>query len=193
VEAGQDLDLVVMPFPPRAKARAFLAINPLGTVPAFIDGELQMTESSAIAQYLAALYSPRNLSVEADESDYGAYLDFLHHADATLTFPQTVFMRFSLFEKHRGLEAGGEAYGAWFGARLVKLERRLEDREYLCADRFTAADIAIAFALHLSTQIGLDAHLTPRLRRYLEAMTARPGFATAVALEAEAARAYAGV
>jgi glutathione S-transferase len=183
-EIGLDLPLIMLPFPPRARAKEYFDITPLGTVPALVDGDMVLTESSAIAHYLAVRHSPGDLAVRPDEPDYGAFLDFLHHADATLTFPQTVRMRFVLFEPARGLADAGEAYGEWFGKRLVKIDRRLADRAWLCADRFTVADICIAYALHLTRVSGLQHHLTPRLGEWLAAATARPAFQRAVAREA---------
>ena len=182
-ELGIDCDLVVMPFPPRKKVTGWMAANPLGTIPLFVDGDLRMTESTAIAQYLAAGSS---LAVTPDEADYGWYLDFLHHADATLTFPQTVYMRYRLFEPQRGLEIAGDLYADWYVARLAKVAARLEDRDFLAAGRFTAADIAIAYALFLSTRIGLGDRLPPRLAEWLAMMVARPGFQAALAREAAA-------
>lgn len=182
-ELGIDCDLVVMPFPPRKKVTGWMAANPLGTIPLFVDGDLRMTESTAIAQYLAAGSS---LAVTPDEADYGWYLDFLHHADATLTFPQTVYMRYRLFEPHRGLEIAGDLYADWYVARLAKVSARLEGRDFLAAGRFTAADIAIAYALFLSTRIGLGDRLPPRLAEWLAMMVARPGFQAALAREAAA-------
>jgi glutathione S-transferase len=188
VELGIGLDYRLLPFPPREKARDYLEINPLGTVPAlFHDGYL-LTESSAIAQYLATRWGPTSLAIEPGEQDYGAFLDFLHHADATLTFPQTVWLRFARFERERGLQQAGEAYADWFSQRLIKAQQRLASREFLCSDRFTVADIAVTYALHLATMTGLD-HLVPEpLEDYRARMTGRPAFARAIATEKEAAR-----
>ena len=183
-ELGIDLPLTMLPFPPRAKAREYLAINPLGTVPALVGDNLVMTESCAIAHWLAARHDPGGLALAPDEEDYPLFLDFIAHADATLTFPQTVALRFTMFERERGLEAAGEAYGDWFGKRLIKVDRHLATREYLCGRRFTVADICIAYALWLSRMTRLSHHLTPRLAEWLETMTAQPGFKAAVAREA---------
>lgn len=183
-ELGIALPMTMLPFPPRAKAREYLAINPLGTVPALeFDGQL-MTESCAIAHWLAARHDPGGLALTTDEPDYPMFLDFIAHADATLTFPQTVALRFSVFERERGLEAAGEAYGDWFGKRLAKIDHHLASRDYLCGGRFTVADICIAYALWLSRMTRLSHHLTPRLTEWLETMTAREGFKTAVGREA---------
>ena len=188
-ELGIPIEYRILPFPPRVHQKDYLAVNPLGTVPMLVDREVTLTESSAIAHYLATRDGPSDLVVQPGEADYGPYLDFLHHADATLTFPQTIYMRFAKFERDRGLSAAGEAYAAWFKARLVKVENRLEGREFLCSERFTVADIAIAYALWLATMIGLTSFLGPRSQNYLERMMARPGFSRALAAETAAAQA----
>lgn len=179
----------MLPFPPRHLAKDYLEDNPLGTVPLLVDGETRMTESSAIAQYLAAKADDNDLAVAPDEPDYGAYLDFLHHADATITFPQTVYMRFALFEKDKGLAEAGIAYADWFEKRLVKVENRLDGREFLCADRFTMADVAIGYALWLTSMNGLQDRLTPRAKSYVDRLKQRDGFQRAVAAEKAAAKA----
>jgi len=188
-EAGVAIDLRILPFPPRFLAPEYLEINPLGTIPMLIDGDSHMTESCAIAHYLAVKGGPSDLVVMPGEKDYAEYLDFTYHADATLTFPQTVFLRYARFETGKGLEEAGLAYARWFGARLIKVEKRLEGREYLCADRFTVADICVGFALHLARLIGLEDYISPRALAYLEMLTARPGFIAALASEERAAEA----
>ncbi|BBI21100.1 glutathione S-transferase [Qipengyuania flava] len=183
-EAGVDVELKLLPFPPRFTAPEFLEINPLGTVPMLVDGETAMTESCAIAHYLASKGGDRSLVVEPDEADYAAYLDFTYHADATITFPQTVYMRFALFEKDKGWGEAGQAYAKWFWKRLVKLEQRLESREYLCADRFTVADICCGYALILARKVGLDEGVPATLKAYRERLIAREGYLRAVEREA---------
>ena len=188
-EAGVELDLKVLPFPPRLLAPEYLAINPLGTVPLLIDGEGEdaprLTESCAIAHYLATRGGYTELAIAPGEPDYAAYCDYIHHADATITFPQTVYMRFAVFEKDKGLEAAGEAYARWFHKRLVKIEQRLKNREYLCAERFTVADVCIAYALVLAETVGLDDGVPASLKAYRERMTSRPGYRQAFAQEEE--------
>lgn len=178
-EAGVELDLNVLPFPPRHLAPEYLEINPLGTVPLLIDGESRLTESCAIAHYLATRTGYTDLAIAPNEPDYAEYCDFTYHADATITFPQTVYMRFAVFEKDKGWSGAGEAYAKWFEKRLIKIEQRLESREYLCADRFTVADICIAYALVLAQNVGLDERVPHSLKVYRERMTARGGYRAA--------------
>ena len=97
-EMGLDYEIDMMPFPPRFLKPEYLEVNVLGTIPCMIDGNTKMTESVGISQYLVDKYGPTDLKVNVDEEDYGAYLNWLTHADATLTFPQTVFIRYTLQE-----------------------------------------------------------------------------------------------
>ncbi len=185
VELGIDLPTTMLKFPPRAHDKSYFAVNPLGTVPALVlETGHTMTESCGIVHYLSTRFGAGTLAVGSDEPDYPLWLDYCYHADATLTFPQTVRLRFSVFEKGLGLGAAGEAYGDWFGKRLAKIDARLATREFLCAERFTAADVCVGYALHLSKFTGLEHLLTPRLAEWLATMRARPGFQAAVAREA---------
>lgn len=184
-EAGVDIDLKILPFPPRYLAPDYMAINPLGTVPMLVDGETQLTESCAIAHYLATRSGYTPLAIAPGERDYGAYLDYTYHADATITFPQTVYMRFCLFEKDKGLQEAGHAYAKWFHKRLIKVEERLKTREFLCADRFTVADICVGYALILAGSVGLDEGVPESLKDYRARLTAREAYRRALAREEE--------
>lgn len=188
-EAGVALDLKLLPFPPRFAAPEYLEINPLGTVPLLVDGDARMTESCAIAHYLATRDGMTDLAIAPGEQDYTEYCDFTYHADATITFPQTVYMRFALFEKDKGWAEAGEAYAKWFWKRLIKVEQRLEGREFLCADRFTVADICVGYALILAERVGLDEGVPESLKAYRARLKAREGYRRAVEREKAGPRA----
>ena len=188
-EAGVDVNLKILPFPPRFQAPEYLEINPLGTVPLLIDGDARMTESCAIAHYLASKDGASDLVVSPGENDYAAYCDFTYHADATITFPQTVYMRFAIFEKDKGLEEAGHAYAKWFHKRLVKLEERLATREFLVADRFTVADICCGYALILADAVGLDEGVPASLKQYRARLIERPAYKRAFAREEDGRKA----
>jgi glutathione S-transferase len=187
-EMQLDYELEVMPFPPRALRPGYLNINPLGTVPTFTDGDLTMTESSGICHYLVERYGPTPLRVGPEERDYGVYLNWLYRSDATLTFPQTIVLRYTRLEpKERRLPQAAEDYAQWYLSRLRSVETALEGREFLCADRFTIADITVHFALFLGRTLGLDARYKPNCLRYLDALMERPGFQRAQAKQQSAA------
>ena len=190
-EAGVQIDLRILPFPPRYLAPEYMALNPLGTVPLLVDGDTRLTESCAIAHYLATRDGHGPLAVAPGEQDYGAFLDYTYHADATITFPQTVYMRFCLFEKDKGLQEAGHAYAKWFHKRLVKVEERLKDRVFLCADRFTVADICVGYALILAQSVGLDEGVPDRLKAYRARLTEREAYQRAFQREEEERQALA--
>jgi glutathione S-transferase len=187
-ELGLPYALQMLPFPPRALARPYLEVNPLGTVPLLIDGDTRMTESAAICQYLCARHGPTPLNVEPGEADYGAYLNFLHFGEATLTFPLTLVLRYARFEPEvRRQPQVAEDYARWFLARARTLEPRLVGQPHLCAGRFTAADISVGYALLLARHLGLDTRFTPAVAAYLARLQERPAYRRAVTAEVEAA------
>ncbi len=180
-ELGLDHELHTLPFPPRVLKKDYLAINPLGTIPCFFDGELRMTESPAICHYLAEKYAARqgkpDLHVRNDEADYGRYLNWLYFSDATLTFPQTIVLRYTQLEPEaRRLPQAVADYRAWFYGRLRAVDAIVKESDYLVAGRFTGADIAIGFALHLATIIGIDQDFPPAVRAYLDRLRSRDAF-----------------
>lgn len=182
-EMGLDYELVPLQFPPRVFHKDYKTVNPLGTVPAFIDGDVTMTESAGICEYLAVKYGPTPLAVTPDEADYGAYLNWLHRSDATLTFPQTLVLRYATFEpEERRSPQVAEDYRIWFLARWRVVETALEARDYLCAERFTMADICVGYALHLAKTIGIAEAFTPNVTQWWERITAREGYRRAVEL-----------
>ena len=187
-ELGMPYELVMLPFPPRALARPYLEANPLGTIPLMIDGATRMSESAAICQYLCAIRSPTPLQVEPGEEAFGAYLNYLHFGEATLTFPQTLILRYARFEPEARRQPGvAEDYTRWFLARLRTLEPVLNASDYLCAGRFTAADVSVGYALMLAQYLGLADRFTPAVVAYWERLQQRNGYLWALEAQENAA------
>ena len=187
-ELGLPYELKMLPFPPRVLSRSYLELNPLGTIPLMLDGGTRMTESAAICQYLCAVNAPTPLQVEPADDDYGAYLNYLHFGEATLTFPQTLVLRYGRFEpEHQRLPTVADDYAKWFLARLRTLEPLLAQREYLCAGRFTAADVSVGYALLLAQHLGLTSRFTPSVKAYWERLQQREGYRRALQSQEAAA------
>jgi glutathione S-transferase len=149
-----------------------------------------MTESSAICEYLATRYGPTDLAVRPDEPAYGAYLNALYFGEATLTFPQTLVLRYTLLEpKERRQPQVAEDYAKWFLGRLRSVETRMTDHEYMAGDRFTMADISVAYALLLAETLGLHEQFTPNITAYWKRVSTRDGFSRAMAAQTKAAEA----
>tara|TARA_B100001173_G_scaffold44920_1_gene35585 strand:- start:373 stop:993 length:621 start_codon:yes stop_codon:yes gene_type:complete len=174
-EMGLEYDLIMMPFPPRVFMKEYLDINILGTIPFMIDGNIEMTESVAICQYLVEKYGPTDLQVKPNEKDYPVYLNWLFHSDATLTFPQTVVLRYK-FQEPGVADAAVEGYSKWFVSRLKLLEKSLDGKDYLCSDRFTLADICVSYAINLASVLDIKQAFKPNITRWSENLFSRPAF-----------------
>jgi glutathione S-transferase len=182
-EMGLEYELVVLPFPPRFLQRDYLEVNPLGTVPCLVDGDVKMTESAGISQYLVERYGPTPLAVSKDDPEYGVYLNWLHRSDATLTFPLTLVLRYTQLEpEEKRNPQVADDYRRWFLARMRCVEEATADREFLCGDRFTIADVCIAYAIHLANSLGIEEVFTPHVKRYWDAIIERPAYQRAAAL-----------
>jgi glutathione S-transferase len=125
--------------------------------------------------------------VNPEESDYGRYLNFLHFGEATLTFPLTLVLRYGRFEpKERQLPQVVEDYSRWFLARLRAIGNSLVTDNFLCAQRFTAADISVGYALMLAEYIGLSDQFSPPAASYWERLKARPSYERALRAQQQA-------
>ena len=183
-EMGLDYELTMMPFPPRVFMKEYLDVNMLGTIPYLTDGDVKMTESVAMAQYLVEKYGPTDLRVSPDEPDYPSYLNWLFHSDATLTFPQTVVLRYKLQEPGVA-DAAVDGYSRWFVSRLKLLETTLEDREFLCSDRFTIADICVSYAITLADSLGIKQAFKPNIKRWTDMLFERESYKKSMSFKHE--------
>jgi len=188
LEMGLDFELETMQFPPRFVHPGYTELNPIGTVPYFTDSSdpdnlVSMTESTGISQYLVDKYGPTDLAVMPSEPAYGEYLNWLHRSDATLTFPQTLVLRYTVLEPEATrLPKVAEDYTKWFFSRLLSVELALSDgREFLCADRFTLADISVGFALHFADLLSLKGGFKSHTLAYYERLKQRPSFQKSIA------------
>ena len=180
-EMGLDYEVVTLQFPPRVFDKTYKDINPLGTVPCLIDGDVTMTESAAICEYLGAKYGPTLLAVTPEEKAYAEYLNWLHRSDATLTFPQTLVFRYSALEpEDRRQPQVVEDYRKWFLGRWRSVEAGLEGRDYLCADRFTMADICVGYALYFANTLGIEEAMTPSVSKWWDRITQCDGYKKAI-------------
>jgi glutathione S-transferase len=186
-EMGLEYELKMLPFPPRVFAKEYLALNPLGTIPYLVDGETKMTESSGICHYLGTRYGPTPLMVGEDEAAYGAFLNWMYFSDATLTFPQTLVLRYSKLEpeERRNAQVATD-YAKWFLGRLRAVEAATANAETLCAARFTAADVVIGYALRLASTIGLAKDFGPNVAAYWGRLQQREAYQRALAAEKKA-------
>src|SRR4051794_40751909 len=87
---AEELGLDYQAIPVELGSAELVAVNPLGTLPAFVDGDVRMSESMAIVQYLAGRYGPTPIALEPEDPDYAAYLQFLWLGEASIAMPFTL-------------------------------------------------------------------------------------------------------
>ena len=178
-ELGLDYELKVLPFPPRIKAPEFLDVNPLGSVPYLIDGDIEMDESCAILQYLSARYGDGALELGVDDPAYAQYLNGLYFGECSLAGPQAVALRYRFFlPADQCQPAVADDYQAIVNERLAVLTKQLQrvEGDFLCGDAFTLADISVGYALLLISHFKLDEAFSDEVRAYAKRLFSRPAF-----------------
>ena len=183
-EMGLPYQLHMLPFPPRVRRKDFLGTNPLGTVPWLQDGDITLSESVAMCQYLAARYGQGQWDVAPHDPRYADYLNALHFGEATLTFPLTLLLRYAHFESpERRQPQVVEDYTRWFLGRLKALPLRLQGQPYLCGERFTAADVSVGYALLVNPYLDLQQAWPQEVQDYWDRLRERPALQRALARE----------
>ncbi len=164
------------------RAPDYLAINPNGRVPVLEDGDVRISESTAIAQYLVARYGNGNLAPGADSPDFPTYLQWLHYGEGMLMGPMGNFVvETILLPPERRSEEHANRAVKLLGRLLMAVDRHLDGRDYLVGD-FTAADTITGHACMMSGRMGIDLTPMANLSAYVDRLKARPAFADALAL-----------
>jgi glutathione S-transferase len=141
-----------------------------------------------MCQYLCSKDGPTHLSVEPGDPQYANYLNWLHFGEATLTFPQTIVLRYGRFEPDaRRLPQAEDDYRRWFLARLKGLVPTLDKTDYLCGDALTAADISVGYALMLADYLQLTDRFPPVVQAYWKRLQSGAGYQRALAAQLHAA------
>jgi glutathione S-transferase len=156
---------------------AFKAVNPLRTVPAMTDGDVTMIESVAMMIYIMSIYGPTDLDVKPHEPGYAAYLQFLLFGEAGIAAygNPLVATRFRAPEDQKQNWTVDYLTTAIL-KRLAFVCERLGDSDFVAANRFTAADISVAYIVTAGKFAGIDDKIPPRLQAYYDKLTRRPAF-----------------
>ena len=147
-ETGLPYEEVVLDFGSTMKAPEYLAINPMGKVPAIRHGDTVVTENVAVCAYLAELVADKRLAPPLGSEERGSYyrwlfflagpVDELCTAKATGSFAKPMMASY-------GTEAD----------TLRTLELAVSGKTYLVGDHFTAADLLMAAFLNYYMMVGL--------------------------------------
>ncbi|MBA4110910.1 MAG: glutathione S-transferase [Leptothrix sp. (in: Bacteria)] len=153
---------------------AYLAINPMGKVPAIRHGNAVVTEQAAVYQYLAELYPEAGLAPQIGSPLRGPFLRWLAFYGAS--FEPAVVDR---AQKHAPAPPSTCPYGD-FDTMFKTVTDQLARGPYILGEQFSAADVLWANALHWTTMFQLVPQ-TPVLQAYIERVTSRPAAARAAA------------
>ncbi|WP_031335950.1 glutathione S-transferase family protein [Rhodopseudomonas sp. B29] len=163
---------------------AYLAINPLGKVPAIRYRDALVTEQVAITIYLADLFPQAGLTPALNDPLRGPYLRWIAYYGSS--FEPAVVDRFMQREAAPIAMSPYADYDTMLGA----LEAQLANGPYLLGDRFTAADVLWGMAFNWTMTFGL----VPKkdvFVRYAERIMSRPVFQRVSAADTEMAAAHA--
>jgi glutathione S-transferase len=156
----------------------YTSINPNGRVPTLVDGDITITESTAIAQYLAAKYA-RELAPGPDDANFATYLQWLHYAEGMIMPPVNNYVvETILLPPERRNEQMAKRALKLLNKVLGAAEAHMEGREFISGD-FNIADTITGHAVIISRRLGADFSVLPNLSAYANRLEARPAFKTA--------------
>ena len=178
-ECGATYTTVVLDYGTSMKAPAYLAINPMGKVPALQHGDTVITENAAICTHLADLFPEKNLAPPVGSPARGAYYRWLFFAAAPL---EAAFMGKGLGQLAPSDKASMVGYGSYAQAMDTLEFAITQGRPYLCGDQFTAADLYLTSALGWGLHNG-SIEKRPAFERYIQPIMQREAYGRASAID----------
>jgi glutathione S-transferase/3-isopropylmalate dehydratase len=162
----------------------FKAANPLRTIPALVDGDVTMIESVAMMIYIMAKYGPTELDVKPHEPGYADYLQYLMFGEAGLAAygNPLVGTRFLAPDDQKQNWTAGYLKTTLL-KRLEFVGERLAGKPYVAANRFTAADISVAYIANGAKYAGIADDIPASVKTYVENLWQRPAYQRAAAVK----------
>ena len=168
-EIGQPYRTELLDYDTTMKAAAYLAINPMGKVPAIRHGDVVVTEAAAICAYLADVFPEAHLAPPAGDRLRGPYYRWLFFAAGPVEAAWTNKAMGFVVPQGRERMMG---YGR-FEDVVNALEGAVSQREYLVGDSFTAADLYVGSGIGFGMQFG-TIEKRPAFDQYWRRLSARP-------------------
>ena len=176
-ETGAPYDVQVLTFGGSVKSADYLAVNPMGKVPAIRHGDVVVTETAAICAYLADAFPDMGLAPPLAER--GAYYRWLFFAAGPFEA--------ATFNKVLGLEAVGDQEGMiGYGNLATVLDTLagvLADKPYVAGERFSAADVYLGANLDFDINVTKVIDARPVFLDYIARLNAREARIRAIALD----------
>lgn len=177
-EVGQPYDIHVLKLMEGEQKRPdYLAINPMGKVPALKHGDVVVTEAAAICTYLADAFPKAGLSVPIGDPRRGVYLKWLFFSPGCLE-PAITDRAFPRAEQPR---RGMLGYGD-FDTVMTVLANAVAKGPYLMGEQFTAADVVLGSTLRWGMMFDLLPK-QPEFVDYVGRLEQRPALQRATELD----------
>lgn len=175
-ECGADYDIVALDFESGIKSPDYLAVNPMGKVPALKHQGEVFTETAAILTHLADLFPDKQLIPPVGTPERGQYYRWLLFG---------THMEYAVIDRWLGTSEHPRrrtvcGYGD-FDAALDSLRRLLDGREYAVGKQFSALDIYLSGLLAWGIMVAQTLPAEPVFTGYMNRHLARPAFARAQA------------
>jgi len=167
-EVGCPYRIEVLEFGAPMKSPEYLAINPMGKVPAIRHGETVVTETPAICAYLADAFPEAGLApAPADRGDYYRWLFFTAGCVEPALSNHAAGWDPATLEDARSF-----GYGS-YQAVIDTLAKALDGRRYIAGDRFSAADVYLGAMVNWGMMTG-GIEKRPEFQAYCENLVNRP-------------------
>lgn len=168
-ELGMPYETVWMDFGPAMKQDSYLAVNPMGKVPALKHGDAIVTEAAAICAYLADRFPEKELIPPAGHPGRAAFFRWLFFAAGPLEMATTGrALQWHVPEGKNSMVGFGS-----YADTLHALEMALTSGLYICGDQFTAADVYVGSSLGWGMMFG-SIEKRPVFESYVGRLYARP-------------------
>ncbi|QQD72435.1 glutathione S-transferase family protein [Acidithiobacillus ferrivorans] len=168
-ELGVPYQAVLLDYGTTMKAPEYLAINPMGKVPAIQHGQTVVTEAAAICAYLADAFPQMGLAPAPDDRLRGPYFRWLFFAAGPLEAAASNRAMGFVVPPEREKMMG---YGT-YAAVMDVLEDAVEQGKYLLGDNFSAVDVYVGAHLGFGMQFG-TIERRPGFEHYWSRVSARP-------------------
>ncbi|MGE0497651.1 MAG: glutathione S-transferase family protein [Ramlibacter sp.] len=148
------------------KSAPLVSINPMGKLPTLVDGDVVVSESAAIALYLADRYAPGRLAPALDDPRRGTYLRWAFFAPSVIE-P-------AVMAKGAGW-AVKEVSAGWgnYASMIAAAESAIEGRQFVLGDDFSMADVVFGGLLRFLIDFK-QIEPSPLFSAYIARLNARP-------------------
>ncbi len=150
----------------------YRAINPMGKVPALVDGDIVVTEAAAICAYLADKFPEKGLAPPVGSAERGRYYRYLFFPGTTLEPMFTV--------NQLGLKDYSAQSVGWGDLErcLATIDAMTPEEGWVLGKQFTAADVVFGGTLDYFVRFGLLASPSAKVSAYVSRIKARPAYRT---------------